>query len=755
MQRAGIFLLSLTASLLMLAVAHGEDASERFLQGWQDFSSGENLEREAQPAEALAKYRSAAVVFEKIAADQPDWQPLVVQYRLKKTRENITRLEPLVASLASSSQANPEGPLPQAERSSVTPEISSIPLGIAINTPRNLRQSRQNVTADSSSIPQTAPSDPDDVRTLRKQLLAVSKERDRLNKKVLGLTAELQSARMEVDRTKVTVVELRSQAEQASAALKNAQFDEKNVDSRQKDLEKQLAEAGLQITNLAADNEVLSEENNHLRGKLDLAAKYIAGSDTIRQGLLKERRELADARDTAVARTKKIKDNTAQIEKITAENQKVTSENRELKDKVAEFEKSYVKRAEVEKLAAQNKELEEKLQLAERNSVSKKEWEKLAAEKSEIETKYQEAQQRLTEATTANPEKEKLLISLQSELNSVNDRLLEAQGQYAHSQNQIRDLQRQLDETSGELARLKINGSVKEQQTLAAENELLRGIIFRQIKEQTNRDEARKILEQEIATLQIKSEVISRQLATLGAPVLQLTPEEKALFKQPISLINESAPQAMEVNLAMTKQTPGEPSSADQNLSSVPENIRADMDTAKQLFASKDYLGAEKIYQQIVEETPDNYIILSNLGAVQIEAGKFSAAEVALRKATSINPADASAFTYLGVAYSRQAKFDEAISVLRQAIAINDNNAVAHNYLGVSLAQKEPAAPADAEKEFKRAIELNPDYPEAHFNLAVFYVNGKPPALELARLHYDKATQLGAVPDPSIERLIQ
>ena len=80
-----------------------------------------------------------------------------------------------------------------------------------------------------------------------------------------------------------------------------------------------------------------------------------------------------------------------------------------------------------------------------------------------------------------------------------------------------------------------------DERKLAMENELLRGIILRQIKEQTKRDEARKLIEQEIATLNVESRLIMQQLAVLGAPVVQLTPNETLGFQGACgSLITES-----------------------------------------------------------------------------------------------------------------------------------------------------------------------------------------------------------------------
>ena len=63
---------------------------------------------------------------------------------------------------------------------------------------------------------------------------------------------------------------------------------------------------------------------------------------------------------------------------------------------------------------------------------------------------------------------------------------------------------------------------------------------------------------------------------------------------------------------------------------------------------------------------------------------------------------------------------------------------------------------AVAEDDAKRkAIEIDPQYGDAHFNLAVIYATQKPPAKELARRHYKLAQDLGIPKDPQLEKLLQ
>jgi Flp pilus assembly protein TadD len=54
----------------------------------------------------------------------------------------------------------------------------------------------------------------------------------------------------------------------------------------------------------------------------------------------------------------------------------------------------------------------------------------------------------------------------------------------------------------------------------------------------------------------------------------------------------------------------------------------------------------------------------------------------------------------------------------------------------------------------RRALELNPKSPDAHYNLAMIYMERVPPAVELARRHYVRSIELGAPPDEKLAERI-
>jgi Flp pilus assembly protein TadD len=710
------FFLLACGLLAFMGSAWAQDSSDLFLRAYQDFQAGEKLERDASPREAYAKYQSAAKLLEQIIKADAEWQPSVVQYRLKKTRENIDRLEGEVAALPPVEEGaiGLEGPLPRAEVPLPPPVINTTRPLTTRASPTPSRYGTPVPTSESAS--------------LRKQLAAARAENERLQEKLTRQSAEVRSKLVEIDRIKVNVVELKAQLAEAKDAMDSAIRDREISRVPVVD-DKRLAELNGRIQAAEADNEALIEENQRLLTKLETAAKYIDASDSGRKILETDRRKLADQRDEAVARTKRIKDNSAALEKLAQEKEEMQSQ-----------------------FAKEKKGLETKL--AEKAKDGEK-LEKLAAENKVLAARLEESEKKLAEAISKPGENEQALADLRSEINSLNDRLLESQAQIATRDDQLKALAKQLDEASGETARLKLNPqpTVDEKRTMV-ENDLLRGIILRQIKEQSGRDIARNGLEKEIQSLQIKSDTITKQLAELGRPAFQLSDDERLLFKEPIAALTEPSPSSLAVSMAVAKPVDGFPAPAPaEGSESLPDATRAMVDQARKLFDQGQFSEAEKLYQQIVDSAPNNYFALSNLGVTQIQARKLSAAEAALEKAIAINPKDAFAATNLGIVYCKKGRFDDAISSLLEAVASDPKDYIAENYLGICYGEK--GLKGKAEEAFRRSIEIRSDYPDAHFNLAVLYATIEPPSLDLAKEHYNKAVSLGAQPDPSLEKLFK
>ena len=153
-------------------------------------------------------------------------------------------------------------------------------------------------------------------------------------------------------------------------------------------------------------------------------------------------------------------------------------------------------------------------------------------------------------------------------------------------------------------------------------------------------------------------------------------------------------------------------------------------------------------------------------------AGKFENAQQEFKKALEVDPfyeeakeclelvedaleqrikPETALHIFKGVDYGNKEMHDEAIAELKRAIEINPNYAKAHYNLGIAYGRK--GMDDEAIAEYKRAIEINPNYAKAHNNLAVEYYYKE--EYYLAIEHCDRAIELGYRVHPKLLELLK
>jgi Flp pilus assembly protein TadD len=167
-------------------------------------------------------------------------------------------------------------------------------------------------------------------------------------------------------------------------------------------------------------------------------------------------------------------------------------------------------------------------------------------------------------------------------------------------------------------------------------------------------------------------------------------------------------------------------------------------------FGKQDWKAARKAYEEMLELDDGNALIWANLGAVEQQSGDLKRAIECFEKSVLINPQLAQTWTALGLLVQKQGDSYRAISCFARAIHEDPEDARAHNFL--AIAAKGLGWTDAAEAELQRSIELKPDYGIAHFNMALMLLERRPPAVELARRHYEKALALGVTKDDVVER---
>jgi len=181
----------------------------------------------------------------------------------------------------------------------------------------------------------------------------------------------------------------------------------------------------------------------------------------------------------------------------------------------------------------------------------------------------------------------------------------------------------------------------------------------------------------------------------------------------------------------------------------VPEAARVLLGEGNEAFARGEYGRAREAYGRFLELVPDSFLGLVNLGLAEFADGQKEAAEKTLKRALQMRMETASAWLALGKLYLDEGRLDESLAALAQVLVLDPGNARARNFFGVVVGRK--GWVDGAQSELRRAVEIDPNYSDAHYNLAYFYLAAKPPLVELARRHYFRSLELGAQRDPEME----
>ncbi len=790
--------------------AQSSDPSDLFLNAYMAVQQGEGLEQSGRAAPALAKYRYAATLLDQIGQKYPNWQPLIVEYRKKRTSESIARLEQQVGNQPPEASGNggavvePDVPMPQKEQSTASLPTEPLP---------------QRTDDAASDIKGRIDQLQNDLRDSRQQLQTVQQQKEKM-------AAQLGEALKQLVQNRTSVAELKAKLQQLQQALQNnAPGNSADSDA----MKKQIAQLQNQLEDAQADREAADTVNSDYARRLSKVRKTVTSVQQERQDAANKLKDLEAKYANASKVTQELADAKAQISKLTQENQFTHAASEEVSKKLADAQKQLaVLGKERDAARKESDDLNKKVSeaqaqiasvSAERDSIAKqrdqaladlakardaqKKVDQLMADNATLSRKLGEAEKTIHDFNASAPEKDQQIAALRKEVTDTKDLLASAQKQSAGYQASMANLQKQLDGAKAELVAMQTSGaSSEEKKKYTEENELLRGIVVRQLKEQARREQAKKLVLSELQGLQVRSGTLLQEIDYLGQPVVKLTDKEKALFKQPQIEIADTDSAAMEFSVAAPKpeasgnsakphasptSTAASPNSdlASANPSpsavtqqsgadsgdktaagagnppqvetstnpNVPDDLLGAARDAKDQFDRGQYRDAEKTYEQMLTKAPNNVYILSNLGVVDFRQNKMKLAEEKFKKAIAVAPGDSFSHRTLGIVYYQEGKYDQAVTALTAAVAITPKDAIAHNYLGITASQK--GWQEAALKELQTAIALDPNYADANFNLAVIYATMQPPNKEMASKYYKRAVGLGAEADTALEQLIK
>lgn len=744
-----------------------DDPSGAFFSAYQEYQRAERLEREGRHADAVAKFRFVATQLGQLKSRNPDWQPLVVDFRLRKTQEAIVRLEgaldsptlgpPPDLAVPSEEPILPPVHTPRREGGTVVPPTISIsPGGEKNENAPSVRHERHESEAGTGDA------------KLKQQLAAEKQRVAKLEEQLKRGEAEMLSVSMELEKTKVAVVDLNTQLRQAKegGAMSDSsasQEEMRTLHEKAKQLEEAAATA-------AAEKEQLATRVAESQKQIEELTAQMSAAQT----------ESASAKQEAEAAKARVGDLEIERDNARKETETVRGEVQTLTARVAELEGERTQLVEARDQA--QKEATEAKTALEKNA-------ELIEANRRLEEKLAEASEKITGMETDAAAKAKVVTDLQTDLDRVRGELAETQVKLKDDRERFDKLQavnaqllKEYDEVTGALAAVKLGDvTAAEAKLLQQENEILRGIIMRQIKEQARREQAYRLAQEEVERLEIRSDTLNDRINELAKPTLELTEAEQEMLKRPVvTLLDSDAahlsakvevlkPKVDDLNATPTSETSavGSASSSDVGavetpavgtpspmvLPEISPELKALLTQARDAFVGGNFAAAEKLYQQVVEQQPENVLALANLGVSQFRQGKLTAAQLALERAIKVSPTDAFSLTTLGAVMIEQNRIEDAVAYLERANQSAPDDPIALNYLGVASSQLGQFG--KAEQSLRRAITVKPDYAEAHFNLAVIYATAKPPSIALAKRHYEKALELGARPDKRLAAMLQ
>jgi tetratricopeptide (TPR) repeat protein len=131
------------------------------------------------------------------------------------------------------------------------------------------------------------------------------------------------------------------------------------------------------------------------------------------------------------------------------------------------------------------------------------------------------------------------------------------------------------------------------------------------------------------------------------------------------------------------------------------------------------------LFHLLLQKHPHDPVLTYATGAVYYLQGKYSEAEASLKESLAAQPNQVAASYYLGLTYDAIGDDERAIPVFRELLKSNPKHAPSYVKLGGILLRAHQYE--DAQQNLERAVSLDPDSVEAHYQLGLLLKRlGKP-----------------------------
>ena len=142
--------------------------------------------------------------------------------------------------------------------------------------------------------------------------------------------------------------------------------------------------------------------------------------------------------------------------------------------------------------------------------------------------------------------------------------------------------------------------------------------------------------------------------------------------------------------------------------------------------------------KRLLDKAPSSEAGLANLAQIYSDQGNTQEAINVFKKALEVNPNSPRILEQLAIAYEQVKDYPNAIEAYRKAMALDEDGLELRK--GLAQALLDNKQDEEAEKEFLRILEADPDEGVAYFRLAQIYKNRRD--FDKALTHYNKASSI-------------
>ncbi len=700
---------ALFSSTLAVRGQEGEDPSDQYFRGYVMSSDAERAEQGGNLQAALSKYQQAQAVFNQIAQATPGWQPEMLKFRRDKIADAMTALQAKIAAAPPPAPAAP-APAPAV----VVPQAAS---------PVAIPQIPQYPQPAPAVTPGASPTNVEDaMNVIKKAIEAQAAQKNQ----------EVQEARAAAGSYAIAYQTALKQRDELATTFQTLAATDTALKGRVAELEKQVASGAGAKGELDKLRAEASESNAQL-------AESKQRLDKSQKAVMNMTKDLTEAQTRLAAVEKEHKELTQKLDEKTRELEAATKQNQLL----AQQRDDAVKK---------NQELSTQLG-AKAAGPGSDDFKKLVADNERLRKDLETARQQVETLKGDASNKDKEIAQLKGQLTQIQGELAGLKRENAAYESQVSELTLNLKKLRSSMDEPK-KGKHNESAQLLAENQLLRGIVIRQLRVQAREQQKKAAVIAEIQQTENASKDLIDQVAQLGGPRFSLTADEQKLFTTPQlqEVMGDGGIQATIIAKGNDsgKSAPKKTDETGNNGAAAVDGLLA---KGNQALQDGKFADAAAAYEDVLRADPKNSSGFAGLAWTRVQQNKLDEAEVTLKKSLAYDANNATAHYMLGVTMFRRNRLNEAMSSFEKSLDLNAKNARARHYLGVICSKM--GLPPRAEREFKAALAIDPEYGEAYFNLAVLYVTWDPPKWDDARKNYREAVKKGVPADPNLEKILE